>query len=144
MRKSGISSLTIAPETGSERLRREMHKPLDEARFLERVRELFSQGFEHLKMYFVACLPGEEHDDLDATIALIEKVARQASGTSSVSAAFSIFVPKNHTPWAELQAPGSYEIKKTMKYLKEQLNRLPGSLKVSFESPQEAMRQAYL
>jgi len=144
LRKSGINSLTIAPETGSERLRKSMHKPLDEARFLERVRELFAQGFDHLKMYFVACLPGEDRDDLDATVSLIDKVASQASGTSSVSAAFSIFVPKRHTPWAELQAPGSYEIKKTMKYLKEQLNRLPGSLKVSFESPQEAMRQAYL
>ncbi len=144
LRKSGITSLTIAPETGSERLRREMHKPLDEVRFLDRVKELFAQGFEHLKMYFVACLPGEEQDDIDATIDLINRVSHVVPPGASISTAFSVFVPKRHTPWQNLTAPCQYTIKQSLKYTREQLSRLPGQIRASFESPQEAVRQALL
>lgn len=144
LRRSGINSLTIAPETGSDRLRKLMNKPLDEDRFVARTAELFAQGFEHLKMYFVACLPDEEDEDIDDTVRLIERVAKAAPGYSALSAAFSIFVPKRHTPWAEKPAPSLYDIKRRLKYIKEQLNKLPGQIKVNFESPQEAVRQAIL
>ena len=144
LRQSGITSLTIAPETGSERLRRAMHKPLDEARFLDQLKELFAQGFEHIKMYFVACLPDEQPEDIDATVSLIEKAARLVPPGASVSAAFSIFVPKNHTPWHDQPAPDLQTSKKSLKYIREKLSRLPGQIKASFESPQEAFRQAFL
>ncbi len=144
LRKSGITGLTLAPETGSERLRRAMHKPLDQQRFLQRVQEMFDHGFEHLKMYFVACLPGEETEDIDATISLIENVSRLVTGSASISAAFSVFVPKRHTAWQNMPAANQYDVKKRLKYIKEQLSRLPGQIKTSFESHQEAARQALL
>jgi radical SAM superfamily enzyme YgiQ (UPF0313 family) len=144
LRKSGITGLTIAPETGSERLRKEMHKPLDEGRFIESLQHLFSQGFEHVKMYFVACLPGEEDSDAEATVEFIERVSKVVPGGASISTAFSIFVPKQHTPWQDLQAPCQYTIKKSLKFLRERLSRLSGQVKATFESPQEAIRQAYL
>lgn len=144
LRKSGVSGLTLAPETGSVRLRKAMGKPMDEERFISRTVELFAHGFEHLKMYFVACLPGETEDDLDATIELISHACRRAPTSASISAAFSVFVPKRHTPWHDQPAPPATEIKRKIKYLKERLNKLPGQIKVTFESPQEAVRQAYL
>lgn len=144
LRKSGINSLTIAPETGSDRLRRAMNKPLDEDLFVARTKELFAQGFEHLKMYFVACLPGEDEADIDATVNLIDRVSRIAPGNSALSAAFSVFVPKHHTQWQTEAAPPLYDIKKTIKSIKEKLNKLQGQIKVNYESPHEAVRQAYL
>ena len=143
LQKSGITGLTIAPETGSERLRKAMHKPMSEDLFFERVKNLFEHGFEHIKMYFVSCLPGEEDSDADATIDFISKVIKVAPSISSLSATFSVFVPKNHTPWQNEPAPEQYTIKKRIKYLKEGLNKL-GAFKANFESPQDVLRQAYL
>ncbi len=144
LRRSGITGLTIAPETGSERIRREMRKPLDEARFVERLRDLFAQGFEHVKMYFVACLPGEQPEDIDATVDLIGRVSDVVPPGASISAAFSIFVPKHHTPWQNMPAPELQTIKRSLKYTREKLGRLSGQIRSSFESPQEAVRQAHL
>lgn len=143
LQKSGITGLTIAPETGSQRLRKAMRKPMSEDLFMERVKNLFEHGFEHIKMYFVSCLPGEEEEDADATIDFINRVIKVAPSISSLSATFSVFVPKNHTTWQNEPAPEQYTIKKRTKYLKENLSKL-GAFKVNFESPQEVLRQAYL
>ena len=143
LQKSGITGLTIAPETGSERLRKSMHKPMSENLFIERVKSLFEHGFEQVKMYFVCCLPEEEDSDADATIDLISRVIKIAPSINSLSATFSVFVPKNHTPWQNEPAPEQYTIKKRIKYLKEGLNKL-GAFKANFESPQDVLRQAYL
>ncbi len=144
LRQSGIQGLTLAPETGSQKLRRAMNKPMDEDRFLQSVQMIFAQGFEHIKMYFVACLPDEDDADAQATVEFVEKVSRIAPAPSAISAAFSVFVPKRHTPWQDKQAPDSMQIKRRLKFLKEKLSRMAGSVKVSFESHQEAVRQAYL
>lgn len=144
LRLSGINGLTIAPETGSERLQRAMHKPMNVERFLDSVDFIFSQGFEHLKMYFVACLPDEEDCDADATVELISRVKSLVPASASISAAFSIFVPKQQTPWADQAPPELRAIKRRIKYLKEKLLQMCGYCKVNFESPQEAVRQAYL
>lgn len=143
LQKSGITGLTVAPETGSERLRKSMCKPMSEERFIGRIKELFGHGFEHIKMYFVSCLPGEEEQDIDATVDFINRVIQVAPSISSLSATFSVFVPKNHTPWQNEPAPEQYFIKKRTKYIKEQLAKL-GQFKANFESPQDAVRQAYL
>lgn len=144
LRGAGITSITVAPESGSERMRRAMGKPMDEGRFLNKLRELFESGFEHIKMYFVLCAPGETDGDADETLRLIEQVLALAPSYKAVSATFSVFVPKNHTTWCEEPPPSQYEIKKRVKYIKAGLNRLPAQFKASFESPQEVLRQAYL
>ncbi|EKD82943.1 MAG: Radical SAM [uncultured bacterium] len=144
LRRSGVTGLTLAPETGSKRLQTAINKPLNEIRFIECVREIFAAGFEQLKLYFVACLPGEEEQDLDATIDFINTVVKASPSAGHVSAAFSLFVPKRHTLWQKQAAPTLQEMKHTVKYLKEGLSKLSTQLKTSFASPQEALRQSWL
>ena len=143
LQKSGITGLTVAPETGSERLRKAMKKPMSEELFIARIKSLFDHGFEHIKMYFVTCLPEEENEDIDATVDFINRVVKVAPSISSLSATFSVFIPKNYTPWQDEAAPEQYLIKKRTKYLKESLNKI-GSFKANFEGSQEVIRQAYL
>ena len=143
LQKSGITGLTVAPETGSERLRKAMHKPMCESLFLDRIKALFEHGFEHIKMYFVTCLPDEEDEDIEETVDFINRVIKVAPSISSLSATFSVFVPKNHTPWQNETVMEQYVMKKRIKYLKESLSKL-GSFKANFESPQDVIRQAYL
>ena len=144
LRRSGVTGLTLAPETGSTRLQAAIKKPLHEERFLECIREIFSTGFEQLKLYFVACLPDENESDLAATVSLINKAISAAPSPGSLSAAFSLFVPKRHTNWQNMKISSMQQMKHSIRYLKEELNRLSPQLKVNFAGPQEALRQSWL
>lgn len=143
LRKSDVRSLTLAPETGSERLRNAMGKPMNEDRFFAGIAEISRQGFDHLKLYFVAGLPGETDEDIEATVEFIGRAA-SCAGDSFISAAFSIFVPKKGTPWQNEKSLTLSEIKRKIRYIKDLLNKKTGHVKVSFESPQEVCRQVKL
>jgi len=141
---SGVNGLTLAPETGSERLRRLIKKSMAEERFIESLREIFSSGFSHVKMYFITCLPGEEEEDVEATAAFISRISAGIPDSARISAAFSVFVPKNSTEFADEKAPDGSFIKKRLRLYREKLGKLCSEMDVNFESIQEAVRQAYL
>lgn len=141
---SGVRGLTLAPETGSESLRRLIRKPMDDNRFMESLRQIFASGFSQVKLYFIACLPGESEEDVEATVAFLQKIADSMPTSAKISAAFSIFVPKNHTLFAEEPAPDAGFIKKRLKLYREKLGKLCSEMDISFESIQEAVRQAWL
>jgi radical SAM superfamily enzyme YgiQ (UPF0313 family) len=145
LRLSDIKGVTLAPETGSERLRKAMGKPLSEARFMDTVKRIFQHGFEHLKLYFVACLPDENDEDRDQTIRFIEDIVELAKPFSaSVSATFSAFVPKKRTTWQNEIPCNAGEIKRNFRYIKNGLKKIAGRIKVNFESPGEVERQIFL
>ena len=145
LRSSKIRGLTLAPETGSKKLQLAMKKPLNESMFFETVDKILAKGFDHLKLYFVAGLPGETNEDLDETIDLIRKVSEHLKEkSSSIGLTFSSFVPKQGTTWQDENAFSPSEMKKKYKYLKGGLKKIAGNMKMNFESPQEANRQVYL
>jgi radical SAM superfamily enzyme YgiQ (UPF0313 family) len=65
LRESGERSLTIAPETGSDRLRRVINKTVTNAEILERAEVIFASGIENLKLYYMIGLPTETDEDLE-------------------------------------------------------------------------------
>lgn len=142
--ESGVNGLTLAPETGSEKLRSLIKKPMVEDRFIDSLQKIFSSGFSHVKMYFIACLPGEDEEDVEATAAFISRISSIVPDSARISAAFSVFVPKNSTGFANEKAPDSGFIKKRLRLYREKLGKLCSEMDVNFESVQEAVRQAYL
>ena len=66
LRESGERSITIAPETGSDRLRRVINKTVTNAEILEATDVIFANGMENLKLYYMIGLPTETEEDLDA------------------------------------------------------------------------------
>ena len=99
MRKAGF---TLAPEAGSDRLRRVINKGNTEEDLLRSIDYLLDQGFRRFKLYFMIGLPTETDDDIEAIIDLLAAVSRRARSVkpaARVAAAFSTFVPKAHTPF---------------------------------------------
>jgi len=100
VRKSG---LTIAVEAASERLRQTINKPITNENLFAALEEAYKQGFESVKLYFMAGLPGETEDDIKEIVKLCYNLAglrRKVCGKlASISAAISWFVPKTHTPF---------------------------------------------
>ena len=99
VRKTGF---TMAPEAGSERLRRVINKEISEEALVESARTAFELGWRVIKLYFMIGLPTEAEEDLDALVALAGRVKKAGVGTqggADVNVSVSTFVPKAHTPF---------------------------------------------
>ena len=106
------SSLTFAPEAGSQRLRDVINKGLTEEIILEGAGQAFEGGWSRVKLYFMLGLPTETEEDMKDIARLADKVARryyeipkdQRNGKCQIVASTSFFIPKPFTPfqWATM------------------------------------------
>ncbi len=102
VRKTGF---TIAPEAGSERLRRVINKTLSEKEVIDTVTHAFALGWTLIKLYFMIGLPTETDEDILAIVDLVERIRRVRSRGKrppSINVSVATFIPKPHVPfqWA--------------------------------------------
>jgi len=108
VRKTGF---TIAPEAGTERLRRVINKDYREEELIETAQRVFARGWRNLKLYFMVGLPTETGEDVQGILEVSERIARikGSQGRPRVTLNLSGFVPKPHTPFQwEPQAGPEY------------------------------------
>ena len=129
------SSLTFAPEAGSQRLRDVINKGLTEEIILEGAGKAFAGGWTKVKLYFMLGLPTENIEDMQGIARLADKIARkyyeipkeERNGKCQITASSSFFIPKPFTPfqWAPMETRESYIEKAVLvnNAFKEQLNR---------------------
>ena len=104
LREGGERSLTIAPETGSDRLRRVINKTITNEQILDRAGLIFDTGFQNLKLYFMIGLPTETDEDLvairDLTIAIRDRMlAASSTSIGRIVASVNPLVPKPGTTY---------------------------------------------
>jgi len=145
---AGTRSVTIAPEAGSERMRRVINKNLTEDEILRAADWLVGGGVDALKLYVMVGLPWETPADVDGIANLVEKVrARLLAGgrprVGNIAVSINPFVPKPWTPfqWEPMAPIGT--IRRTLRTVRRQLGRIPG-VSVDTESPREAYLQTLL
>ncbi|MCL2845755.1 MAG: TIGR03960 family B12-binding radical SAM protein [Chitinivibrionia bacterium] len=107
---SQSSSITIAPEAGSQRLRNVINKDFSREKIIETIEILAKQKRNTIKLYFMVGLPSETDEDIDEMINLIDECAKivySHTKRCTVSVSLSPFSPKPHTPfqWEEAVAP---------------------------------------
>ncbi len=113
------SSLTFAPEAGSQRLRDVINKGLTEEAILNGASEAFHGGWNRVKLYFMLGLPTETIEDMEEIAVLSDKIARvyyeeipkeERNGKVQVTASTSFFIPKPFTPfqWAKMYTKEDY------------------------------------
>ncbi len=125
LKESGERTLTIAPETGSDRLRRVINKTVTNDEILDRAELIFASGIENLKLYYMIGLPSEKDDDLvairDLTLQLREIMMRHARPRGRVGrivASVNPLVPKPGTAYQWLPMAPSAVIEQKMKRLR--------------------------
>ena len=107
------SSLTFAPEAGSQRMRNVINKGLTEEVILKGAKEAFEGGWSRVKLYFMLGLPTETKEDIEEIAVLSDKIARlyyetvpkeQRKGKVQIVTSTSFFIPKPFTPfqWAKM------------------------------------------
>jgi radical SAM superfamily enzyme YgiQ (UPF0313 family) len=96
--KRDTKSLTIAVESGSERVRKIINKKLEQDDIVQAAINAKTGGLSGLKLYGMVGIPGEESEDLDATIKMMLDLKKAAPGLR-LTFGCSTFVPKSHTPF---------------------------------------------
>lgn len=137
------SSVTFAPEAGTQRLRDVINKQLTEAEILEAAAQAIHTGINRIKLYFMIGLPTETDQDLEGLVALVERLAKlDRRGKTQITVSISPFAPKAHTPfqWAG-QIPRA-EIDRRNQFLARLLR--PLRVKVSLREPEVSFLEAVL
>ncbi|MDD3223067.1 MAG: TIGR03960 family B12-binding radical SAM protein [Clostridia bacterium] len=130
------SSLTFAPEAGSQRMRDVINKGLTEEDILSGAMDAFNGGWNRVKLYFMLGLPGENYDDIEGIATLSNEIAAQyytipkeerPGARVDVVSSTSFFVPKPFTPFQWVPQNTTEEFKEKQRFLnqkmREQLNR---------------------
>ncbi len=140
------SSLTFAPEAGSQRLRNVINKGLTEDTILNGAELAFRGGWNKVKLYFMLGLPTETEEDMRGIAELSDQIARlyyevipkeERSGKVQITASTSFFIPKPFTPfqWAKMYTAQEFVEKAHFvnDAMKEQLNKK--SIKYNWHEP---------
>jgi len=121
--KGGQRTLTIAPETGSSRLRKIMGKGLTDDAIENAVKLAEAAGYSSLKLYFIIGLPGETISDVDDTATMIRTIAQKTN--LRVTASVNPFVPKAQTKWQQEPQPGIEILRQKIKQIDESVKNIP-------------------
>ncbi|MCI5902081.1 MAG: TIGR03960 family B12-binding radical SAM protein [Blautia sp.] len=148
------SSLTFAPEAGSQRLRDVINKGLTEEIILHGAGEAFRGGWNRVKLYFMLGLPTETEEDMKGIAHLAEKIAEeyyeipkdQRNGKVQIVVSTSFFVPKPFTPfqWASMFTEEEFieKAKIVKSEIRDQLNQR--SIKYSWHEPDVTVLEGFL
>jgi radical SAM superfamily enzyme YgiQ (UPF0313 family) len=138
LRESGERTLTIAPETGSDRLRRVINKTVTNDEILDRAELIFSSGIENLKLYFMIGLPTETDEDLvamrDLTLEIRERMmkhARQRGHLGRIVGSVNPLIPKPGTAYQRLPMEDPVLTDKTTCTSTSSLNGIPTTRRCS-------------
>ncbi len=119
--KRDTRSITIAVESGSERLRKIINKKLSNEEIIQAAQNAQAGGLKAIKFYGMAGVPGEEIEDIEATVAMMQAV-KKAAPRLRLTLGCSTFVPKSHTPFQWFGV--NPEAKKRLKFLEKKLGTL--------------------
>jgi radical SAM superfamily enzyme YgiQ (UPF0313 family) len=129
---TGVQGLTLAPECGSDRMRRILNKQFTNAEILDRATWIFEKGIANLKLYYMVGLPFEEHADVEAIVTLTEQirermlsVARGRGRIGRLHPSVNPFVPKPGTPFQWLPMEDPKETDRKLQYLRKAFGRMP-------------------
>ena len=149
------SSLTFAPEAGSQRLRNVINKGLTEEDILHGAGEAFKGGWNQVKLYFMLGLPTETEDDMKGIAHLAQKIAEtyyevvpkeQRKGKVQINVSTSFFVPKPFTPfqWAPMFREEDFieKAKVVKSEIRAQLNQR--SIRYNWHEPDVTVLEGFL
>ncbi len=148
--KSGHKTISIAPEAGSERLRKVINKGITEEDILRAADMVFRHGIPNLKLYFIIGLPTETQADVDAIILLALKVhevqldhARPLGRIGRITLSVNSFVPKPFTPFQWEPMDSVESLNKKQRSLDKAVRKI-GNMNVIHDIPKWEYVQALL
>lgn len=150
LQKSNLKSAAIAPDGGSQRLRRVINKGITEDDLLQAAELLVTAGVINLKLYFMVGLPTESRKDLEELVSLVFKIkkiviaiGRSRGRVGNLILSINSFVPKPFTPFQFHPFAKLADLKNKLKFLRQKLANIP-NVKLTMTRPEHGFFQAML
>ena len=143
---SGQKTITIAPETGSERLRRVINKGISEEHLQNAATLSAKSGIQHMRLYIMIGLPTETDEDIEAIVGLAERTQahmEKVGCKGRLTLSINPFIPKPFTPFQWMAMDNQKTVEKKLQYIKKALQK-NRRIEVLVESPKEAYIQGVL
>lgn len=143
---SGQKTITIAPETGSERLRRVINKGISEEHLQNAATLSAKSGIQHMRLYIMIGLPTETDEDIEAIVGLAERTQahmEKVGCKGRLTLSINPFIPKPFTPFQWMAMDNQKVVEKKLQYIKKALQK-NRRIEVLVESPKEAYIQGVL
>ena len=144
--RSKHGGITFAPEAGTQRMRDVINKGINEDMITKCLNEIFSRGWERVKLYFMMGLPTETDEDLDAIAELSYKALKLGRSLgrrrASVSVSVSGFVPKAHTPFQWERQNPIHELQEKGRRIKSQIH--DRALSIAYHEPEQTFLEGVL
>lgn len=143
---SGQKTITIAPETGSERLRRVINKGISEEHLQNAATLSAKSGIQHMRLYIMIGLPTETDEDIEAIVGLAERTQahmEKVGCKGRLTLSINPFIPKPFTPFQWMGMDNQKVVEKKLQYIKKALQK-NRRIEVLVESPKEAYIQGVL
>jgi radical SAM family uncharacterized protein len=150
LRETGIETVALAPEAGSQRLRDVINKGITEEHVLNAVECLIEQGIVNIRLYFMVGLPTETEDDIEAIVHLVKKIKHQAMKRTGgkmpfrrITLSINQFIPKAVTPFQWQPLEDTNTVRRRIRKIKSALSR-ESSIKIIHDIPKWNYIQALL
>lgn len=143
---SGQKTITIAPETGSERLRHVINKGISEEHLQNAATLSAKSGIQHMRLYIMIGLPTETDEDIEAIVGLAERTQAHMAEVGCkgrLTLSINPFIPKPFTPFQWMAMDHQKTVEKKLQYIKKALQK-NRRIEVLVESPKEAYIQGVL
>ena len=146
------STMTLAPEAGSQRLRNVIKKNISQEQILNAILTLYENGWSRVKLYFICGLPTETIEDMDEMANLLStiryrskllKKEKELKHSLDLTCTLSIFVPKPFTPFQWCAQANLDEVKAHIDYLMERVKRIKG-VKINYSDKFLSLLEAVL
>ena len=138
MRLTGKGGITIAVESGSQRLRNVLNKKITEEEVLRTTESFAQAGWETIKLYFMVGLPTETDNDLEEIYLICKKIFSKAKQKNprfkKLNIGVSFFVPKPHTPFQWVSQVNYVSAEKKLKFLKSKF-KSRSKYKIKWQNP---------
>lgn len=142
LKDGGYKTITIAPEAGSERMRKIINKCLSDGEIMDAVKVIAEAGFMKMKLYFIVGLPGETDEDALGIADMAIRI-KEAMGPGALSLSINPFIPKPLTPFQWCRFEDAEVIARRLKLIKKALSR-SRAIVLKEMSAKEAYIQAYV
>ena len=137
------STITLAPEAGSQRLRNVINKNLSEEQILTTILNCYKTGADSIKLYFILGLPTETKEDLEEMAGLLSKIRYKSlqikkdnniTNPLKLTCTVSVFVPKPFTPFQRHSQNTKEEIQEKISYLLSLTDKIK-NVKINYHNP---------
>lgn len=139
IKKTGI---TIAPEVGTDRMRKIINKKITTEEIVNLAKEVFKMKYQLIKLYFMVGLPFEKDEDVMGIVSLVNEIKGCGDKKKRVRVSISSFIPKPHTPFQWEGHDGAHEIRRKQKILIE--NVRGKTVEISWHQLEQSLLEAAL